>query len=764
MLPESVPMLPMAPMPERVRMAVVIPCRNEVGYIERCVRSLLNDEYPADQLSIRVVDGMSDDGTRPIVQALAARFPQVRMVDNPDRTTPKALNLGLRMGGFDAAIILGAHAEVEPGFLRANVEALRRDPSVGCAGGVIENVYEGDVARRIGAAMGHPFGVGSAHFRTGRKDGYVDTVAFGCYRREVFERIGYFDDELVRNQDDEFNFRVTQAGFRILLDLRVRSRYYVRASFPRLFEQYEQYGFWKVFVNRKHGTVTTLRQLVPAIWVAFVFLGMSLAGLSSVLAAVFVLGLLAYVGVALRSAYSAAARSEDRAGVFQAFIVLHAGYGIGYVRGIWELLIRRRTPQQRDHALTRGAADNGTDSVPAMIATHGVLATFLLLAFPFSLPLWPHGAPIFLVTGALALVLQHRKGTGRRWPGIKEPLFWAGLFYLVHLLGLVWTANLGFALFDLQVKAALLLTPVLYYLVPGSHHQGGRLMMRAFVVGVAVSIAIELLAATIRMVHFHLVTKGVLVVGSTSVEFFSSHFSLFMHPSYAAMYACLALAWVVLVPIAGRRFLLPLLVVGVVLLASKIGWVMLAILLVILVVRSGRRALVPTAVALAVFLGFCWASPFMREKVRQFGLWSHHTDPPPDATGSSEVRLLVWHAASEVLRAHWPVGTGTGDVKDELVARYESDGFTYPAQLRLNAHGQFLQTAVALGLPGLLTLVGLVFVPLVAYMQRRDLAGALLILLIALQFAVESVLEVQAGVFFLAFAAWAFAWGAARRT
>ncbi|MCB0768332.1 MAG: glycosyltransferase, partial [Flavobacteriales bacterium] len=753
----------LAPLPEAVRLAVVIPCRNEENYIERCVRSLLEDAYPGGQLMIRVVDGMSDDGTRPIVEALALAHPQVELIDNPDRTTAIALNLGLRKGGYDAAIILGAHAEVEPGFLQANVDALRRDRSVGCAGGIIENVYEGEVARRIGAAMGHPFGVGSAHFRTGRKEGYVDTVAFGCYRHEVFEGIGYFDDELVRNQDDEFNFRVTQAGFRVLLDKRIRSLYYVRASYARLFEQYEQYGFWKVYVNRKHRTVTTVRQLVPALWVAFVLAGLSLSGLSTSIAIGFGLGVLAYLFVALRSAIRAAPEVADRSGVFQAFLVLHAGYGIGYLRGIWELLLLRRSPRTKDHALTRGDATTTDDTVASFISVHGAIAAFLLLAFPFSMSLWPRAAPAFLAMAIIALVVQHWKERGRRLPRITELLWWGGLFYLIHVVGMAWSANKGFGLFDLEVKAALLLVPLLHFAVPASSHRGGRVMMRAFTAGVAVSIVIDVLAAAFRMVRMHLGSDGDMPIGSSSVEFFSSNVSLFLHPSYAAMYAGLAVCWVILMRSQGMRHLLPILLVGIVLFASKIGWVLLVFAMVAMFVRVGRRALLPAFVVITVFSLYTWTSPFMQEKLGQFSHILDHADPPPDATGSSEVRILVWRAASEVIREHWPMGTGTGDVKDELVARYVHDGYSHAAELRLNAHSQFLQSAVALGLPGSLPLVGLVLVPLVNLLRRRDAFGVAFIVLLTLELAVESVLEVQAGVFFLAFGAWVLAWGAGRK-
>lgn len=747
------------PPPDDVRLVVVIPCRNEARHIERCVRSLLDDDYPPHLLTVRVVDGMSDDGTRPIVEALARAHPQVELIDNIDRTTPKALNRGLRRGGYHAAIILGAHAEVEHGFLRANVDALRRDPTVGCVGGIIENVFEGDEARCIGAAMGHPFGVGSAHFRTGRREGYVDTVAFGCYRHEVFEAVGYFDEDLVRNQDDEFNFRVTQAGFRILLDHRIRSRYHVRASYARLFEQYAQYGFWKVYVNQKHRTVTTVRQLVPALWVAFVLLGMSLGGLSGIVAGGLLAGVAAYLVAAQFSAHRAAASPTDRWGVLQAFLVLHVGYGVGYLRGIWELLVLRRRPGARDQALTRGDGPTAHDRVPGAIAAHGVPATVFLMLFFYCLALWQQAAPAFMVLAGIALVAHHRREPGRRWPPITSPLWWAPLFYLLHVVGLLWSTNIDFGLFDLEVKAALLFVPLLHFAVPVARRQGGGLMQRAFAAGVAVSIAVDLAAALFRLARTHMWGDGGGGFASTSSELFSSRFSLFLHPSYAAMYAAFAVCWAMgsRAGAAGRA-MLPLYLVGIVLFASKVGWIVLVVVLAALVVRAGRRAWAPVGVAIAVFATYTWSSPFMQEKLAQFGTMFRQADPAPDAAGSTDVRILVWRTAREVMHAHWPLGTGTGDVKDELVACYLQHGYVHPAELRLNAHSQFLQTGSALGLPGLLVLGGLLLVPLLAFVRRRAAVGAALMLLLAVEMAVESLLEVQAGVIFLAAMAWTVEW------
>ena len=188
--------------------AIVIPCRNEEKYIGKCIDSILKQDYPQEQLLVYVCDGKSNDGTVRIIDAYAAKYSNIRLLINEKQTTPFALNLGIKESDSDVVIILGAHAELYPDYVSNCIKAFSFDQNIGCTGGIIENVYENETAAVIGKAMSSGFGVGNAHFRTGNKDGLVDTVAFGAYKKEVFEKIGLFNEELIRNQDDEFNGRI----------------------------------------------------------------------------------------------------------------------------------------------------------------------------------------------------------------------------------------------------------------------------------------------------------------------------------------------------------------------------------------------------------------------------------------------------------------------------------------------------------------------------------------------------------------------------
>ena len=337
-----------------MKIKVIIPCRNELGYIGKCLDSLVHCNQTGVELYVWVVDGMSDDGTRALVGEYAERYSFIKLVDNARRTTPYALNLGLEPLDYDIGIILGAHAVVDADFIINNARVLEQHPEVGCAGGIIRNVHENEWSEIISLAMSSVFGVGNAHFRTGGKSGYVDTVAFGAYRREVFERVGFFDEELARNQDDEFNYRVLQGGFKIYLDPAILSDYYVRGSISKLYKQYDQYGYWKVFVNKKHGAVTTLRQLAPPLWVFFLLVGWTGVLIHPILGGMYAVVVAMYVALAFYTASRMPVKSlRNFLMLLRTFGVLHFSYGLGYLRGVIHFYFFGSKPSTHSERLTR---------------------------------------------------------------------------------------------------------------------------------------------------------------------------------------------------------------------------------------------------------------------------------------------------------------------------------------------------------------------------------------------------------------------------
>ena len=303
-----------------------MPCRNEAGRVGRALTSLLSslpgEWRETDAIEVIVADGASEDGTGAMVEGLRERWSCIRVIANPQRTVPHGLNLALAEARGDAILRADAHAVYPAGYITGLVSWLERSgaDNVGCA---LETVAGADtmVARAIAFAMSHGFGIGNSRFRLGTAAvTEVETVPFGCYRRDVFERIGGFDEALIRNQDDEFNYRLRRAGGRILLIPGMRVQYFARATFGELWRMAFGYGLYKPLVLFKVGRVYALRPLAPALLVVC-------------LMARWRTPLLLYAGAGL--AVSVGAGKPMAAA---AFAILHVGYGCGVLIGLLKLL------------------------------------------------------------------------------------------------------------------------------------------------------------------------------------------------------------------------------------------------------------------------------------------------------------------------------------------------------------------------------------------------------------------------------------------
>jgi glycosyltransferase involved in cell wall biosynthesis len=248
--------------------SVIIPCRNEAHYIDQCLRSVLASEW--HRLEVIVSDGMSTDGTREQVDRYAARDQRVRRIDNPGRSTPQALNRAIAVAQGDLILRLDAHARIAPDYIaRAarNLESWGAD----CVGGAMRTLAPGGgaFAAPIRIALSHPFGVGNAHFRTNSHAGtdtprWADAVFGACWKREVFERIGWFDERLERSQDIEFSGRLRRAGGKILMSPEMKIDYYARATWRGFCRQNWSNGVWAILpFAHTAGIAVRWRHLAP---------------------------------------------------------------------------------------------------------------------------------------------------------------------------------------------------------------------------------------------------------------------------------------------------------------------------------------------------------------------------------------------------------------------------------------------------------------------------------------------------------------------
>jgi glycosyltransferase involved in cell wall biosynthesis len=334
-----------APLSQRPTISIVLPCRNEERYIGACLESILSTTYPLDRIELLVVDGVSEDRTRDIVADFARRHSAIRLLENRRRITPAALNTGIRAATGEIIMRMDAHVVYPVNYIPRLVEALLSSDADN-VGGIIVTLPadRSTMARAIAVGLSHPFGVGNAYFRIGvGAPRWVDSVPFGCFRREVFDRIGLFDEDLIRNQDDEFNLRLIKYGGRILLLPDVVSYYFARRSLSDLTRMYYQYGYYKPLVAKKVDGVMTVRQLVPGIFVLTLASTTLLAPILPLLpVALAVAG--AYVATLLGCTIGAVRRHGWRCALalLAVFPAVHFSYGFGSLRGAIDFLLQRR--------------------------------------------------------------------------------------------------------------------------------------------------------------------------------------------------------------------------------------------------------------------------------------------------------------------------------------------------------------------------------------------------------------------------------------
>src|SRR6267378_4974329 len=247
---------------ENIRVSVIVACRNERKHIRNCLDSLCRQALGDIKIEVLIADGMSDDGTRQILDLYRRIVLPLRVIDNRDKIASAGLNAAIRAARGEIIIRMDAHSEYAPDYIRRCLEVLC-ETSADNVGGPALTRADGYLGRAIALAYHCAFSCGGAKFHDVEYEGYVDTVPYGCWRKSTLERIGLFDESLSRNQDDELNLRLISSGGRIWQSPRIVSWYRPRATPTALFRQYFQYGFWKVSVIRQHTKPGSWRHLIP---------------------------------------------------------------------------------------------------------------------------------------------------------------------------------------------------------------------------------------------------------------------------------------------------------------------------------------------------------------------------------------------------------------------------------------------------------------------------------------------------------------------
>ncbi len=330
---------------------LVMPVRNEGAFIAKSLAAVLSQDYPSQFLEVVVADGMSTDGTREIVSSLQATHQNLRLVDNPGKIVPTGMNAAMKVAHGEIIVRVDGHCEIASDYVRHCVEHLRNGNADG-VGGPIETIGQTYLARVIACAMSSRFGVGGSAFRTGTREAITtDTVAFPAYTRAIIDKAGAYDEELVRNQDDEYNYRIRKLGGRLLLAPDVTSRYFSRSSLRSLWRQYFQYGYWKVRVMQKHPRQMRARQFVPFLLVGTLLLSAAFWLVSPIGRWAFLLVAGSYVVANILASKAASRRDWKLMPVLPvAFAAMHFSYGLGNILG----LVRFRRRWGKRDALLNG--------------------------------------------------------------------------------------------------------------------------------------------------------------------------------------------------------------------------------------------------------------------------------------------------------------------------------------------------------------------------------------------------------------------------
>lgn len=317
--------------------SIIAPCRNEAGYIEKAIGTILQSDYPGELIEVLVVDGMSTDGTKEIVNKLAEKDNRIRLLDNPKQVVPSAMNIGISRARGEYIIRIDCHSTFAPDYISKCIEVSQRTGADN-VGGYIETLPGADtlIAKAIAKATSSRFGVGNSSFRLSGPEKEVDTVPFGVFQKELFEKVGLYDERLVRNQDIELNSRIRKAGGRIFISPEIKLGYFNRATYSGLLQQSFSNGFWNPYTIRLTGGGLSIRHFVPLIFVA-ALIALAAGALFFWLFKWMLLSyILIYLIVGLFFSFRSARPKKSLIPlILLSFVILHTAYGLG---SLWSIV------------------------------------------------------------------------------------------------------------------------------------------------------------------------------------------------------------------------------------------------------------------------------------------------------------------------------------------------------------------------------------------------------------------------------------------
>ena len=317
--------------------SVIVPIYNEEKYIQTCIDSMLAQSYPKEYMEWFFIDGMSTDKTAEILEKYQTCYPElIHIIQNVNKTVPYAMNLGIKAAKGEYIIRLDAHAEYAKDYFEKCVEVLD-ETGADNVGGVIETKARTKTGEVIAKMLSSKFGVGDSQFRTNGKDGYVDTVPFGAFRKEVFDNIGLYDERLTRNQDSELNYRIIHNGGKIYLSNKIKLSYYCRDSVNGIVNMAKLNGKWNILTYKLCPGSMRLRHFIPCAFVLSLIVMPILSFVWLIFAILFGLELFAYLVLDILFSAQKASSVSEFFQLLYLFPTFHFSYGWGSVTGLWKI-------------------------------------------------------------------------------------------------------------------------------------------------------------------------------------------------------------------------------------------------------------------------------------------------------------------------------------------------------------------------------------------------------------------------------------------
>lgn len=323
--------------------SIVLAVRNEEKYIEPCLQSCKKQSLKREKFEIIIVDGLSTDKTMKLVKNFQSKNPdvQIRILKNSKKIQAAGWNIGFRESQAEYVVMLGGHTILDKEFLQKNIDGHHK-LNVPGTGGLVKAKGIDNKNKAIALAFNTRFGAGNAKYWFGNQQEYVETIAFGMYKREVVEQVGYMDEKIVRGQDWELNYRITEKFGKFLFSPAIKSYYHARSTFFGLFKRQFWAGAWKIFIIKKHLRSTLFRHIIPPLFILTLFLSLILGiTLKSVLFFYLILFIYLLTDLYFSTRIALKTSLNYLPNLILSYLIIHFAYGLGFWYGLFKFGIKK---------------------------------------------------------------------------------------------------------------------------------------------------------------------------------------------------------------------------------------------------------------------------------------------------------------------------------------------------------------------------------------------------------------------------------------